>query len=329
MGSPPSEECTIDVTQPRSSAMRTPRPPSRRSRARSGRIIAIIGVVLLITVICTRVPGLVGTAAAAALPWCGLALAIVSVFALFLARRVLVLLLVPIVVWGLAMLPCAPGFGAPMTPDATPVEIVSQNVRAHSGGAAASARELAATGADVIALTELDGDSLTAARETLAAEYPHSYAIGTVGVWSRHPIENAEPLTLGLDWKRALRVVVQTPDADVAVYVMHAASVRPGHQQDRDTMLTGIADAVATDSAESVVVVGDFNAASADPALSAIRSQLDWVRPTDGTLGMTWPAALPLTRIDHVFARGVDVLSSTTMRAGNSDHLATVTTVSF
>ena len=59
------------------------------------------------------------------------------------------------------------------------------------------------------------------------------------------------------------------------------------------------------------------------------RSQLDWVRPTDGTLGFTWPATLPLARIDHVFVRGLAVLGSTTMRAGSSDHLATVTTLGF
>ncbi|WP_435743988.1 endonuclease/exonuclease/phosphatase family protein [Microbacterium sp. PMB16] len=305
-----------------------PRPAARQRRARSARVLAIAGVLLLIAVVCSWVPGIIGTAAAAALPWTGLALGVVCVLALFLARRVLLLLLIPTLAWALAIAPSAPGLSATPAAGATPIEIVSQNVRAHSGGAAASAAELAATGADVIALTELDGDSLTAAQDALAAEYPHSYAVGTVGVWSRYPLTDAQPLTLGLDWKRALRVEVQTPDADVAVYVMHAASVRPGHQQDRDTMLSGIADAVAADTAESIVVVGDFNAASADPALGAIRSELDWVRPTDGTLGMTWPAALPLTRIDHVFTRGLDVLSSTTERAGKSDHLATVTKVS-
>lgn len=305
-----------------------PRPAARRSRARAARVVASAGIILLIAVVCSWVPGVVGTAAAAALPWSGLALAIVCLLALFLARRVLLLLLVPALVWGLAIAPSAPGLGATPAAGATPVEIVSQNVRAHSGGAAASATELAETGADVIALTELDGDSLTAARDALAAEYPHSYAVGTVGVWSRFPLPDAQPLTLGLDWNRALRVLVQTPDADVAVYVLHAASVRPGHQQDRDTMLSGIAEAVAADEAGAIVVVGDFNAASADPALGAIRSELDWARPTDGSLGLTWPASLPLTRIDHAFTRGIDVLSATTVRAGKSDHLATVTTVS-
>jgi len=280
-------------------------------------------------IVCVWVPGVVGTAAAALLPWCGLALGVLAVVALLLARRVLLVLLVPIVAWMLAIAPSAPGFASGSADESPGVRIVSQNVRAHSGGAAESATDLAGSGAEVIALTELDADSLAAARDTLAADYPHSYAVGTVAVWSRLPIADAQALSLGLDWKRALRVVVNAPDGDVAVYVMHAASVRPGVQSERDAMLSGIADAVAADSSGSVVVVGDFNAASADPALGAIRSQLDWVRPTDGALGFTWPAALPLARIDHVFTRGLTVLGSTTMRAGSSDHLATVTTLAF
>lgn len=299
----------------------------RRASARRGRAIAVSGLVLLAVVVCVWIPGIVGTAAAAVLPWCGLALVVLILLALIRARRVTLVLLAPLLVWTLAILPSAPGFASAAAGEAASFAIVSQNVRAHSGGAAASAAELAASSPDVIALTELDGDSLAAARETLASEYPHSYAIGTVAVWSRFPITDTQALSLGLDWKRALRVVVATPDADVAVYVMHAASVRPGRQHDRDTMLSGIADAVASDPAASVVVVGDFNAASADPALGAIRSQLEWVRPTDGTLGLTWPAALPLARIDHVFVRGLNVLESTTTRVGNSDHLATVTTL--
>lgn len=283
---------------------------------------------MLVAVVSTWVPGVLGTAAAAALPWCGPALAVLLVLALLSARRVTLLLLVPALIWGLAMAPSLPGFGSAPEAGVAPVQIASQNVRAHSGGAGASAVELADAGADVIALIELDADSLSAARGALAGQYPYSYAVGTVGVWSRYPIGTAEPLTLGLDWKRALRIEVQAPHADVAVYVLHAASVRPGRQQDRDMMLTGIADAVSSDSAQSVVVVGDFNAASADPALNAIRSELDWVRPTDGTLGLTWPASFPLSRIDHVFVRGLRVLSSTTFRAGHSDHLATITRVS-
>lgn len=316
------EESMIDVEN---------RPPRiRRSATAAARWIAVASAALLLIVACGWIPGVVGTAVAAVLPWLGLVLLALVVAALLRARRVIVLVLVPALLWVLAMAPAFPGLPGQTSAEpasASALTVVSQNVRARSGGAAASATELAQSGADVIALVELDGDSLSAAQNALAADYPHSYTVGTVGVWSRYPLANAEPLTLGLSWKRALRVEVQAPSAPVAVYVLHAASVRPGHQQDRDTMLSGIAEQVAVDPAESLLVVGDFNAPSTDPSLSALRAEADGVRSTDGTLGFTWPVAFPLVRIDQVFVRGLDVVTSTTMRAGNSDHLATLTRV--
>lgn len=298
----------------------------QRSRTRAARALGGLALFALIATACTWVPGPVGTAGAALLPWLGIVLGLLVVLALLSARRVLLLLVAPVVVWAIALAPALPAVGAAAA--ASPaLTVASQNVRAHSGGVAASAAELTATGADVVALVELDGDSLSVARDALATEYPYSFAVGTVGVWSRLPIGDAQPLDLGLGWKRALRVTVQGEDAATTVYVVHAASVRPGHQDDRDAMLSALAAGVAADPSASVLVVGDFNAASTDPALRPLRAQLDWVRPTDGTLGLTWPAAMPATRIDHVFSRGLTVLSSTTARAGNSDHLATLTTV--
>lgn len=303
------------------------RPPRvQRPATRHARRLAIAAAAMLILIACGWIPGVVGTAVAAALPWLGLVLLALLITALCLARRVVLLVLVPALVWFLTMAPGLPGL--PGAGDAeSELTVVSQNVRAHSGGAAASAREIAGSGADVIALTELDGDSLSAAREVLADEYPHSYTVGTVAVWSRFPLTNAEPLTLGLGWKRALRVEVQAPAAPVAVYVLHAASLRPGQQHDRDTMLNGLAEQVAADTAPALIAVGDFNAPSTDPSLAALRAEADWVRPTDGSLGFTWPVSFPLVRIDQVFVRGLDVVTSSTMRAGNSDHFATVTRV--
>lgn len=303
------------------------RPPlARRTTTRHARRLAIAGIAVLLLTACGWIPGVLGTAGAALLPWLGLVVLALVVTALFLARRVIVLLAVPALLWFLAMAPALPGLPASASAE-TELTIASQNVRAHSGGAATSASELAQSEADVIALTELDGDSLSAASEVLADGYPHSYKVGTVALWSRYPLVNAEPLTLGLSWKRALRVEVQSPAGTVAVYVLHAASVRPGQQQDRDAMLDGIADQVASDEATALVVVGDFNAPSTDPSLAALRAEAEWVRPTDGTLGLTWPAAFPLVRIDQVFVRGLDVVASNTLRAGNSDHLATMTRV--
>lgn len=298
--------------------------PSRTRRAAAG-LVAVLSAVLLLVTIASWIPGAIGTAAAAVLPWVGAGIAVAAIVALVRARRSLLLLAVPVLVWVLAIVPSAPGFATAGGADQPTIEVASQNVRAHSGGAAASAQALSETSADVIALIELDAESLGAAREVLDTDYPYSTFVGTVGVWSRFPLGDAEPLALGLGWKRALRVEVQTPDAPVALYAIHAASVRPGQQDDRDMMLAEMADAVAADPATAVILLGDFNASSADPALSRVRDRVDWVRPTDGTFGFTWPAAAPLARIDHVFSRGLGVLSSTTLRTGSSDHLATVT----
>lgn len=315
------EESTIDIE------LRLPSSP-RRTTVRHARRLAVASAVLLLAVICGFLPGVVGTAGAAVLPWLGVGLLAVLLAAIVWARRVIVLTLIPVLVWVVAMAPAFPGLpGTAETEGPAAVTVASQTVRAQSGGAAASAAELAAEGADIIALTELDGESLAAARDVLAADYPRSYAVGTVAIWSTYPIADTEPLFLGLGWKRALRVEVQTPTASVAVYVLHAASVRPGRQHDRDTMLSGLADAIAADTADALIAVGDFNSTSTDPALAAVRGRADWVRPTDGSLGLTWPAGFPLARIDHVFVRGLDVLSSTTVRAGKSDHLATVTSI--
>lgn len=303
----------------------TARPAPARTRRTAARGVAVLGALLLVVTVASWIPGVIGTAGAVALPWVGIGLVATAGLALVHARRALLLLCAPALVWVLALLPSAPGFAMAAGPDRPTIEVASQNVRAHSGGAAASAQALSETSADIIALEELDAESLGAARDVLAADFPYSASVGTVGVWSRLPLGEVEPLTLGLGWKRALRVEVQTPDSRVALYAIHAASVRPGQQDDRDMMLAELADAVAADPAEEVIVLGDFNASSADPALSALRARIDWVRPTDGTLGFTWPAAAPLARIDHVFSRGLGVLSSTTLRTGSSDHLATVT----
>ena len=106
MGSLP-EEPTITAT--------TNSPTHRRSNARAGRIIAVTGLVVLIMIVGVWIPGVVGTAAAALLPWCGLALGVLSAIALIRARRVVLVLLVPILVWVLAIAPSTPGFasGAP------------------------------------------------------------------------------------------------------------------------------------------------------------------------------------------------------------------------
>lgn len=95
------EESMIDVEH---------RPPRiRRSATAAARWIAVASAALLLIVACGWIPGVVGTAVAAVLPWLGLVLLALVVAALLRARRVIVLVLVPALLWVLAMAPAFPG----------------------------------------------------------------------------------------------------------------------------------------------------------------------------------------------------------------------------
>jgi vancomycin resistance protein VanJ len=140
-------------------------------------------------------------------------------------------------------------------------------------------------------------------------------------------MENEQMLGLGLGWKRALTVDLDTPDGTVSVYVIHAASTRPGAHQQRDTMLTRLGNYLARDHAKRVIAVGDFNAGSSDRALQPITDVLSEPNQSDGGFGFTWPQNTPIIRLDHLFQRGMTTTANTTLTAGASDHLAIITTL--
>lgn len=309
------------------------RDPVRTTRAapRRGAIVALLlaAMALTVAVLLGSVPGPLGTAIAVALPWLGLLLAPLVIAALLIRPRTAWIAAVPVVAWTVALwgfLP-VPWQGDP-SPGASGLLVATQNVQAGSGTGAASARALAGQGAQILAFTELDGDSGAAIADELADAYPHAYRVGTVGVWSRYPILDEEALDLGLGWKRALRVEVDAPGGPVSVYVVHAASLRPGAQSARDGMLSALGEQIGADRSHRVIALGDFNAVSTDPALAAIAGRLGEVRFGGIGPSFTWPASFPAVRIDHVFQRGFAAASGRTESAGASDHLAILAALS-
>jgi len=266
-------------------------------------------------------PGEIGTAVSVTLPWLIVPAAALAVP--FLVRRRRRWLPIALVAgWLLCVAPAFTVLPPSSAPEADSIVFAAQNVEARSGSAAESADELVRRGADVIALTELDADSRAEAEERLGPTHPYSYGVGTVGLWSTMPIDDAQPLDLGLGWYRALAADVETPAGPVSVYVVHAASVRPGAQSERDVMLSELAELISGDDSDRIVALGDFNASSTDPALAGIRSRLVEPAGSSPGFGFTWPAAFPLVRIDHVYERGFADRGAETLRAGASDHLA-------
>ncbi|WP_246155152.1 endonuclease/exonuclease/phosphatase family protein [Saccharopolyspora hirsuta] len=264
-----------------------------------------------------------GTLLDSAAPWLGLLVPVLLVLGLVGRTRAAVAVLVPAAVWcavfGTALLPQASASGD--------LRVVSQNIFAANENPAATAADLAATGADVIGVQELTGTARSAVREALGAEYPHSEVLGTVGVWSRYPIEAAEPVDLGMGWTRALRARVRTPHGPVAVYVAHLPSLRPDSVAERNRGLTELRAALVAERADRVVVLADLNTATTDRAMGPLLRTVAEAEPAG--FGFTWPAAVPLVRLDHVLYRGLTSTGADVVETRGSDHRAVLADLAF
>jgi vancomycin resistance protein VanJ len=205
------------------------------------------------------------------------------------------------------------------------LRVLSHNISSANTDIQETADALLAADADLVAIQEFTDASDPVLRRTFDDRYPHETIAGTVGLWSRFPISAAEPLDLGLSWARALRAVVETDDGEVAVYVVHLASVRLGAlgftSSRRDLAIGLLAERVVADPVRRLVVMGDFNGSSYDRALEPL---LDHVRSAHRLagqgFGFSWPAQFPLARIDQILVRGLESRRAWVLDRTGSDH---------
>lgn len=270
-------------------------------------------------------PGRVGSLLESFLPW--LALAVVPLFVLAVLRRsavALLALLLPTAAWtqlfGGLLLP-----GTPPGPRA--LVAVQHNVSDENSDPAGTARALAEAGPDLLALQELVPGALPVYQRILAADYPYHAVRGTVGLWSRHPLTGTRPVDIRPGevpepWSRGLRTVVRTPHGEVAAYVAHLPSMRVGagglasSRRDESARLLG--RAVAAERLERVILMGDLNGTVDDRGLEPLTSRLEV--PRRG-FALSFPASLPVARIDQVMARSATVDHLRALPATGSDHL--------
>ncbi|MFJ7214634.1 endonuclease/exonuclease/phosphatase family protein [Amycolatopsis sp. NPDC098790] len=306
-------------------------PPTRRR----GRVIAVFSALTALLLLAhALVPNWVGNAGSLLetfLPWTGLLVLPLLVAAL--VRRsalALVSLLLPALVWG--------GFFGGRLFDKTEaggdLTIVSHNVNDENPDPAGTARALAASGAQVIALEELKKSEIPKYEDALAAAYPHHSVQGTVGIWSTFPLGDTEPVAI-MPWTRALRTTVDTPKGPVAVFVAHLPSVRVRLDSGftaygRDEAIGLLAAALAGEPSSHTVLVGDFNGTADDRALDPITTRMRSAQEEAGDgFGFSWPAGLPLARIDQVFVAGLRPVAAWTLPATGSDHLPVAASVAF
>ncbi|NYV75877.1 endonuclease/exonuclease/phosphatase family protein [Streptomyces sp. UH6] len=297
---------------------------------RRGLVLATCSVLLaLVMRLHAHVPNVVGNLGSLAetfLPWLGLLIPLLLLGALLRRSATAVIAgLLPAFVW-------AGLFGGLLSDKTDPtadgdLTVVTHNVNAGNADPAGTARDVAASGADVVALEELTESAVPVYEKALASAYRYHSVQGTVGLWSRYPLRDVEPVDIGLGWTRAMRATVEAPFGDVKAYVAHLPSVRVRLDagftaRERDRSADALGEAIAKEPLKRVVLLGDLNGTMNDRALRAVTSQMRSTQGAAGSgFGFSWPASFPMARIDQIMVRGVEPVSSWTLPATGSDHL--------
>ena len=260
-----------------------------------------------------------GAAWTSFLPWTVLLLVLLGAAAVI--RRAwwgLSAVIVAALVWSAVFVPQMLPASAATGP--AQLTVATQNIGAANTDPLSSAQALVASGAGIVAVQEIVGSQATTFMD---AQYGYNARVSTVGLWSQWPMSAPESFELGMDWARSFRVVVHHPEGDIALYAVHLPSVRPGYTDSRDQAVADLAALIAADPAEKVLVMGDLNTATTDPALTALTGELtDSREAVKGGFGFTWPATFPITRPDHVLGRGLTPVFDQVLAAGGSDHRA-------
>ena len=324
---------------------------SRPEPWKRGPVLAALALLLgLLMLLHAEIPnriGNLGSLAESLLPWFGLFVPVLLAGALWRrSASAVAALLLPVTVW----LNLFGGMLADKSHPGSDLTVVSHNVGAGNPDPAGTARDLAACGADVLALEELTEQARGTYERELAKAYPYHTVQGTVGLWSRLPLSDTRPVDIEQDagpladtkpvavrmaYNRALRTTVATDQGPLAVYVVHLGSVRVNPRtgfwtDSRDRNAQALGEAVAAEPNERVVLLGDLNGTTDDRAFDGITSQLRSAQAAAGDgFGFSWPATFPVVRIDQILVRGVRPESSWVLPATGSDHLPVAAGISW
>ncbi|WP_329248373.1 endonuclease/exonuclease/phosphatase family protein [Streptomyces sp. NBC_01478] len=296
---------------------------------RRGLILAAVAILLaLVMLLHSRIPnriGNLGSLTETFLPWFGLLVPVLLV--LGLVRRsatALIAVVLPTVVWlnlfGGLLLSDKTGTGGDLT-------VATHNVNADNPDPAGTARDVAASGADVVALEELTASAVPTYEKALASTYKYHSVEGTVGLWSKYPMSSIRAVDIKLGWTRAMRATVATPEGRIAVYVAHLPSVRVKIEagftaRQRDKSADALGEAIAAEPLKRKILLGDLNGTMNDRSLNAVTSQMRSTQGAAGSgFGFSWPASFPMARIDQIMVQGVEPVTSWTLPKTASDHL--------
>ncbi|WAZ21312.1 endonuclease/exonuclease/phosphatase family protein [Streptomyces cinnabarinus] len=285
---------------------------------------ALLALVMLLHAHIPNRIGNLGSLTETFLPWLGLFVPLLLVIGLVRkSATALIAMVLPAVVW----LNLFGGLLTDKTSSGGDLTIATHNVNADNPDPAKTARDVAASGADVVALEELTATAVPVYEKALLATYKYHSVQGTVGLWSKYPLSGVKSVDIKLGWTRAMRAAVSTPSGEVAVYVAHLPSVRVKMEagftaRQRDKSADALGEAIADEKLPRSVLLGDLNGTMNDRALNAVTSQMRSTQGAAGSgFGFSWPASFPMARIDQILVKGIEPVTSWTLPETGSDHL--------
>ncbi|MFE7165810.1 endonuclease/exonuclease/phosphatase family protein [Streptomyces sp. NPDC057616] len=295
---------------------------------RRGIVTAAVAVLLaLVMLLHARIPNRVGNLGSLTetfLPWLGLLIPVLLLIGLVRkSATALIALVVPVAVW----LNLFGGLLTDKTGGGGDLTVATHNVNADNPDPSGTARDVAASGADVVALEELKASVVPVYERALAPTYKYHSVQGTVGLWSKYPMTGVKAVDIKLGWTRAMRATIATPEGQVAFYVAHLPSVRVKLEagftaRQRDTSADALGEAIADEPLKRKVLLGDLNGTMNDRSLNGVTAQMRSTQGAAGSgFGFSWPASFPMARIDQILVQGVEPVSSWTLPATGSDHL--------
>ncbi|MBC2902511.1 endonuclease/exonuclease/phosphatase family protein [Streptomyces cupreus] len=295
---------------------------------RRGIVTAAFAVlVALVMLLHAQIPNAIGNLGSLTetfLPWLGLFIPLLVLVALVRkSATALIAVVLPAVVW----LNLFGGLLTDKTSSGGDLTIATHNVNADNTDPSGTARDVAASGADVVALEELTATAVPVYEKALASTYKYHSVQGTVGLWSKYPLSGVKAVDIKLGWTRAMRAAVSTPSGEIAVYVAHLPSVRVKMEagftaRQRDKSADALGEAIADEKLPRSVLLGDLNGTMNDRALNAVTSQMRSTQGAAGSgFGFSWPASFPMARIDQILVKGIEPVTSWTLPETGSDHL--------
>ena len=236
---------------------------------------------------------------------------------------------------------------APRPPEGGTLRVVTYNTLAGARGLKGIIDTLSSAKADLIGLQEVDrltrrsGKSDQPAKLAkalgmnvfFAPHFPYQGGEFGLALLSKHPIVKARAVKVKGSRLSEIDAVVRTPEGDVHVVVVHFTVTFPFRDQKETAACDAArlaeakaAYALATATEGPALVMGDMNDDSGSPPYEVFSTTLqDSCEVKGGGLAKTWNSALPITRIDYIWASPhFTVKSCDTIGSQASDHLPVI-----